>query len=61
MMAWVGRSEMGPADWLVAAYLKNVLEGASIGRAFLASKQDYHSYYATGGKGDRHRGYEDSD
>jgi hypothetical protein len=50
MMAWVGRSEMGPADWLVAAYLKNVLEGASIGRAFLASKQDYHSYYATGGK-----------
>jgi hypothetical protein len=46
MMAWVGTSGMGPADWIVQAYLKNVLEGESLGNAFLASKQDYRSHYS---------------
>jgi len=46
MMAWVGRSQMGAADWLVQGYLKNVLAGDSIGNAFLASKQDYRSHYS---------------
>ena len=40
-IAWVGDSEIRCADWLVATYLKSVLGGASIGRAFLESKQDY--------------------
>lgn len=44
-MAWVGRSDMGPADWIVQSYLKNILAGASLGGAFLACKQDYHSHY----------------
>lgn len=46
MMAWVGTSGMGPADWIVQAYLKNVLAGESLGNAFLASKQDYRSHYS---------------
>jgi hypothetical protein len=39
--AYSGDSEMMWADWIVAAYLNGVLGGASIGRAFLESKQDY--------------------
>jgi hypothetical protein len=39
--AFCGESEMMWADWIVAAYLNGVLGGASIGRAFLESKQDY--------------------
>ena len=46
MMAWVGTSGMGPADWIVQSYLKNVLAGQSIGNALLSSKQDYHSFYS---------------
>jgi hypothetical protein len=46
MMAWVGTSGMGPADWIVQGYLKNVLAGDSLGSAFLACKQDYHSHYS---------------
>ena len=46
MMAWVGRSHMGPADWIVQGYLKNVLAGDSLGCAFLACKQDYQSHYS---------------
>jgi peptidase C25-like protein len=46
MMAWVGLSKMGAADWLVQGYLKNVLGGDSIGNAFLASKQDYRGHYS---------------
>jgi hypothetical protein len=46
MMAWVGRADMGPADWIVQGYLKNVLAGESIGNALLASKQDYQSHYS---------------
>jgi len=38
---YAGDSEMMSADWIVAAYLNGVLGGASIGRAFLESKQDY--------------------
>lgn len=41
MIAWVGVSQMMCADWIVAGYLKAVLGGASLGRAFLESKQDY--------------------
>ncbi len=44
MMAWVGRSDMGPADWMVQGYLKSVLTGESIGNALLAAKQDYQSH-----------------
>jgi Peptidase family C25 len=46
MMAWVGLSQMGAADWIVQGYLKNVLAGESIGNAFLACKQDYRSHYS---------------
>jgi hypothetical protein len=45
MMAWVGRSDMEAADWIVQGYLKNILAGGSLGGAFLACKQDYHSHY----------------
>jgi len=38
--AWVGLDDMRGADWIVTDYLGRVLEGASIGRAFLESKQD---------------------
>ena len=41
MIAWVGVSQMMCADWIVAGYLKGLLGGASLGRAFLESKQDY--------------------
>ena len=41
MIAWLGDSEISYADWIVAAYLKSILGGSSIGRAFLESKQDY--------------------
>jgi Peptidase family C25 len=44
MMAWVGLGKMSGADWIVTAYLKSVLEGESIGLAFLKSKQDYHRH-----------------
>ena len=44
MMAWVGLDTMSGADWIVSAYLKSVLEGESIGLAFLKSKQDYHRH-----------------
>ncbi|HET9978085.1 MAG TPA: C25 family cysteine peptidase [Burkholderiaceae bacterium] len=40
-IAWVGVSAMMCADWIVAGYLKKCLEGASLGRAMLESKQDY--------------------
>jgi hypothetical protein len=38
---YAGDSEMMSADWIVAAYLNGILGGASIGRAFQESKQDY--------------------
>jgi hypothetical protein len=41
MIAWVGPQEMACADWIVAGFLKGALGGASLGRAFLESKQDY--------------------
>ena len=41
MIAWVGDKTMVCADWIAAGYLKSVLGGASIGRAFLEAKQDY--------------------
>lgn len=40
-IAWVGDSEMACADWIVSKYLRSILDGASQGRAFLESKQDY--------------------
>jgi hypothetical protein len=39
--AYAGDSEMMYADWIVAGYLNSILGGASIGRAFLETKQDY--------------------
>jgi hypothetical protein len=44
MNTWVGPDEMKAADWIVTDYLRRVLEGASIGRAFLESKQDNPAY-----------------
>jgi hypothetical protein len=44
MMAWVGLDDMSAADWIVTDYLRRVLEGASIGRALLESKQDNPGY-----------------
>jgi hypothetical protein len=49
MKAWVGLEDMSAADWIVADYLRRVLEGASIGRAFLESKQDNPGYHYTRG------------
>ena len=43
MMAWVESLGKNWADVIAASYLKNVLEGSSIGRAFLDSKHDYAS------------------
>lgn len=42
--AWVGLDKMNAADWIVTDYLRRVLDGASIGRAFLESKQDNPGY-----------------
>lgn len=39
-IAWVGFDDMQCADWIVAAALKNVLQGASLGRAMLEAKQN---------------------
>jgi hypothetical protein len=50
MKAWVGLADMSGADWIVTDYLRRVLEGASIGRAFLESKQDNPGYYYTRGR-----------
>jgi hypothetical protein len=41
MMAWVGPDTMMYADYVAGGYLKYVLQGASIGRAFLDSKMNY--------------------
>jgi hypothetical protein len=41
MIAWVGVGQMMCADWIVGGYLKGALAGASLGRTFLESKQDY--------------------
>jgi len=40
-IAWVGTGTMMCADWIVAGYLKAVLDGASVGRALLEAKQGY--------------------
>jgi hypothetical protein len=39
--AWVGLDAMLCADWIVAAFLKSVMSGASLGRAALEAKQDF--------------------
>jgi hypothetical protein len=39
--AWVGNENMMCADHIVTAFLKSVLEGASLGRATLESKQGF--------------------
>ena len=41
MIALGRRKTMVCADWIATGYLKSVLGGASIGRAFLEAKQDY--------------------
>jgi hypothetical protein len=50
MKAWVGLADMSGADWIVADFLRRVLGGASIGRAFLESKQDNPGYHYTRGR-----------
>jgi hypothetical protein len=50
MIAWVGDTAMVCADWIIAGYLKAVLGGASVGRAFLESKQEYVSWISQQGK-----------
>ncbi len=39
-IAWVGLTAMLCADWIVTSYLRDVLRGASLGRALLDSKQN---------------------
>lgn len=48
-IAWVGDTAMLCADWIVAAYVKQALAGASQGRALLESKQDYMRYLVAQG------------
>ena len=43
-IAWVGGEEMACADWIVTGHLKAVLQGASLGRALLESKQGYMAF-----------------
>ncbi len=40
-IAWVGFEDMQCADWIVAGALKAVMNGASLGRALLESKQGF--------------------
>jgi hypothetical protein len=40
-IAYVGNKTMECADWIVAAYIKKALGGASLGRAMLEAKQDF--------------------
>lgn len=49
-IAWVGPEAMMCADWIVAGYLKKVLDGASVGRAMLESRQDYLQYLVNQGQ-----------
>jgi hypothetical protein len=49
-MAWLGQGAMASADWIVADYLNRILEGTSIGRAFLESKQKFAGYYTAKGR-----------
>jgi hypothetical protein len=49
--AWVGFADLQCIDWIVTGYLKNVLEGSSLGRAVLDSKQGFFDYLANQGRG----------
>jgi hypothetical protein len=40
-VAWVGDKSMLCADWVVTAFLRGTMRGASLGRAALEAKQDY--------------------
>jgi len=40
-IAWVGVSTMLCADWIVASFMRYVMEGASTGRALLDAKQEF--------------------
>src|SRR5213076_2217060 len=40
-LAWVGVQSMMCADWVIASFLRDVLRGASLGRAFLDAKQGF--------------------
>lgn len=40
-IAWVGPQSMVCADWVIAAFLRETLRGASLGRALLEAKQDF--------------------
>jgi hypothetical protein len=49
--AWVGFADLQCIDWIVTGYLKNVMEGSSLGRAVLDSKQGFFDYLANQGRG----------
>jgi hypothetical protein len=40
-IAWVGSEVMMCADWIISAYLRGVMRGASLGRSLLEAKQDF--------------------
>ncbi len=40
-IAWVGVSSMVCADWIIASFVRYVMEGASTGRALLDAKQEF--------------------
>jgi hypothetical protein len=40
-IAWVGVQTMLCADWIIASYMRYVIQGASIGRALLDAKQEF--------------------
>lgn len=48
--AWVGVEQMMCADWVVTGFLKSVLGGASLGRAFLEAKQDFVNWIQKQGR-----------
>ena len=40
-IAWVGASAMVCADWIIASFMRYVMQGASTGRALLDAKQEF--------------------
>lgn len=40
-LAWVGVQSMMCADWVIASFLRDVMRGSSLGRAFLDAKQGF--------------------
>lgn len=49
-VAWVGVQQAMDADVIITAFLRNVLRGASTGRAFLEAKQDFFRHITEAGR-----------